>query len=220
MPRTDTKRMTPDEAQRALYIDFEGRKDRPPVLLGTTHKASAHRVHAYLTDRRYDAFAVEGWDVMSFADAVDHILQRAKAKDRLIVAWTTHERDVVERWAPEHLERFDARFRNALAIAKYWRTTCHDGDKPEKGNLVNYLDLIEYTVPEAAGPGRAAETIQRIDAAFDAGKTPDRLTANQRQRWVDLLAHNAHDCAGMRAVCLKAAEEVDRRVTRLRAAAG
>ena len=29
-------RLTPDEARRALYIDFEGRKGGPPVLLGCT----------------------------------------------------------------------------------------------------------------------------------------------------------------------------------------
>ena len=32
-------RLTPDEARRALYVDFEGRKVGPPVLLGCTTKS-------------------------------------------------------------------------------------------------------------------------------------------------------------------------------------
>ena len=32
-------RLAPDEARRALYVDFEGRKAGPPVLLGCTTKS-------------------------------------------------------------------------------------------------------------------------------------------------------------------------------------
>src|SRR5258705_9621249 len=31
--------LTPEEARRALYIDFEGQKDQPPVLLGCTRRS-------------------------------------------------------------------------------------------------------------------------------------------------------------------------------------
>jgi hypothetical protein len=31
--------LTPHDARRALYIDFEGRKDAPPVLLGCTRRS-------------------------------------------------------------------------------------------------------------------------------------------------------------------------------------
>jgi hypothetical protein len=203
------RRLTTDEASHALYIDFEGRKDQPPVLLGATRYASASRVHQYVTDPHFAAIADdEDLEVMTLAAAVERILQRAEKRDRLIVAWTEHELDVVERYVPEHLGRFERRYRNALGVAKYWRNACHSTQKPGNGALVNYLDLVGYHVPEAAGVGRAAETIRILGGAFDRRRTASQLTANQRQRWTDLRAHNAHDCAGMRRVCKTATTEI------------
>jgi hypothetical protein len=85
---------------------------------------------------------------------------------------------------------------------------CHATEKPSTGALVGYLDLVDYRVPEAAGVGRSAATVRILGGAFDRGRTAAQLTAIQRQRWADLRAHNAHDCAGMRKVCLTAAPEV------------
>jgi hypothetical protein len=63
---------------------------------------------------------------------------------------------------------------------------------------------VGYQVPEAAGVGRAGDTIRILGDAFDRGRTGAQLTANQRQRWSDLRNHNAHDCAGMRSICMTA----------------
>jgi hypothetical protein len=69
------RRLTPDEAKRALYIDFEGRKDRPPVLLGATRFASAHRVHQYVTDPHFASIADDqALEVMALSDAVERII--------------------------------------------------------------------------------------------------------------------------------------------------
>jgi hypothetical protein len=202
------RRLTPDEARRALYIDFEGRKDRPPVLLGAGRWSKAERVHQYVTDPRYAALGeLDGLEVLTLSDAVLRIVQRAEAGDRLIVAWTSHELNIVSRFAPEHLARFESRYRNALAIAKYWRNRSHGGAKPDKRTLANYMELVEYRVPDVAGPGRADNTIGILDKALDRDPSAARLTANQRQRWADLRAHNAHDSAGMRRICELAAAE-------------
>ena len=113
-------------------------------------------------------------------------------------------------WAPEHLDRFKARFVNALTVAKYWRNARHAGDKPEYGSLANYMDLIEYHVPERAGRDRTAETIGRIDRSLRRDPSGRFVTRDQWTRWKDLRDHNAHDCAGMRAVCLRAAADSPR----------
>jgi hypothetical protein len=200
-----TRRLTLTEAQHALYIDFEGRKDKPPVLLGATHSASADRVHQYVTDPHFASIADDdALEVLPLEAAIERIIQRAEKRDRLIVSWTEHELHVVRDYAPALLDRFGRRFRNALTLAKYWRNKCHGSEKPSHGALVNYLDLVGYQVPEAAGVGRAADTIRILGDAFDRGRTAAQLTANQRQRWSDLRNHNAHDCAGMRSICMTA----------------
>ena len=162
-----------------------------------------------ITDPVFGPIAdADGLELLPVADAVERILQRAERRDRLIVAWSSHERKVIETQCPEHLERFDAQFVNARALAERWRNKVQTGRKPETNHLVDYLVLVGYRVPVEAGPGRVGKTIRVIRDAFERGRSVDQLTANQRQRWRDLRSHNRHDCAGMRSVCVLAADEI------------
>src|SRR6478609_2729669 len=54
------KSLTPGEARRALYIDFEGQKVGPPVLLGCTRRSKIRTnltVWQAVTDPRFDPIA-------------------------------------------------------------------------------------------------------------------------------------------------------------------
>jgi hypothetical protein len=207
-----TKHLTSDEARHALYIDFEGRKLEPPVLLGCTRRSrvgSETSVWQAITDPVFRPLAeADGLELLALADAVERILQRAERRDRLIVAWSRHERDVIEQYCPQHLERFDARFVNARAFAERWRNKVHGGEKPAPGRLVAYLEVIGYGVPTEAAPDRVGVTIDRLRGPLSRGRTVPELTDNQRQRWRDLRSHNRHDCTGMRSICVLAADEV------------
>ena len=70
------------------------------------------------------------------------------------------------------------------------------------------MDLIKYDVPERAGRDRTAETISRIDRALHRDPSGRFVTRDQWTRWKDVRDHNAHDCAGMRAVCIRAAADI------------
>jgi hypothetical protein len=208
-----TNRLTPEEARRALYIDFEGRKGAAPILLGCAHRAGKGPkpwVWQAVTDSRFDPLtrADEHIESLPLPDAVERILQRAEASDRLIVAWSEHELKVVREFCPQHLVRFEARFVNARSFAVYWRNACHAGGKPPTRNLTAYLALIGYDLPQGAGPGRAGETIRIVGAALGKGQGTRGLTDNQRRRWQDLRNHNLHDCNGMKRLCIQAADEV------------
>ena len=208
--RARKDRLTPEEARRALYIDFEGGKGEPPVLLGCgrrTGRGARRFVPQVITDLRFAPLADDEVEVRPLADAVEGILQRAESKDRRIVAWSTHERDVIEAYCPEHLARFDERFVNGKRVAQRWRNALHGGDTPPGNHLADYLALIGYQVDASAGPGNVGETVSRIAKSLAKGKGLAGLTDDQRRRWTDLREHNLDDCRGMRAICLKAAAE-------------
>lgn len=216
-------RLTPEDAHRALYIDFEGRKDHPPALLGCTRRSrlgEEQPIWQATTDERFsDLATAQGMEAMSLADAVERILQRAERRDRRIVAWSQHELDVVRAHCPDKLDQFAGRYVNARSVAVHWRNSCHGGRKPESNALADYLRLIGYVVPVEAGKGRAGETLRILADAFDRGRGAADLTLNQRTRWRDLREHNRHDCVGMRRVCLIASREVaDHRPARVPAA--
>lgn len=210
--RTRANTLSPAEASRALYIDFEGGKRQHPVLLGWWRRASVgeqHQARGYVVDPLFrplgDAHELA---VMSLGDAVADLLLRARSKGRVIVAWSTHERDIVGEYAPEHLARFDEWFVNGKLVAERWMTRCHPDDKPSSGKLIDYLGYIGRAVPERAGIDRTGTTIRRLRAALESGRRFESLTNDQRRRWADLLEHNAYDIAGTKEIMLRATREL------------
>jgi hypothetical protein len=213
--RKKTKRAwpTPEEARRALYIDFEGRKGQPPVLLGRTRMSKvrhAHSVIQSITDPSLRPLGeAEGLRVETLSRAVESILMQAEKGSRLIVAWSNHELNVIERDCPEHLERLKARYVNARTLMVNWRNSRHRGRKPNSNTLPAWFAYLRYPVPEVAGPGQAGRSIKVLqDALAKPGGGVERLTDKQRARWEALIAHNDHDCAGMRRIFVRAADEM------------
>ncbi len=201
------KRLSAAEALRALYIDFEGQKDQPPVLLGVLRrggKGSTPFVHQDVVDKAFTSFSVP---VMSLRGAVEKAVLRAERSGRRIVSWSQHDLEVVRTLRdddPELVARFEGRYANALSVAKRWRNRCYGGVKPAIGRLADYLALIGYPVPDDAAPGQVGETIRVLRRPLEQGLP---LTARQRSRWGHLVEHNRYDCAGMRRVCLRATQE-------------
>jgi hypothetical protein len=202
------KRLSTAEALRALYIDFEGEKDKTPVVLGVHRRGRGARpfVHVDVVDATFSSLAAS---TGSLHDAVANVVQRAEHGDRRIVSWSEHDLNVVRAIRdedPDLVARFEARYANARLIARRWRNKCHSGDNPESGRLVDYLALIGYPVPDEAVAGQVGETIRILRGRLEQGLP---LTANQRARWDRLIEHNRHDCAGMRRVCLLATQELE-----------
>ena len=157
-------------------------------------------------DREFD---VAGPSARELRDAVEVVVMRAEHGDRRIVSWSEHDLEVVRRLReedPELVARFERRYVNALALARRWAKVLHPEDKPADGKLANYLALIDYEVPTGGGPGRVGLTIRALRPTLRGGRP---LTPGQQRRWADLLEHNRHDCAGMRAVCLRATLELE-----------
>ncbi len=194
---------------RALYIDFEGEKDKAPVLLGVHRRGRNARpyVHSHVVDAEFAPIAA----VTSLHDAVTNVVMRAEKGDRRIVAWTEHELKVVRTLSdddPDLVNRFEARFANAKRLAERWRNRVHGGDKPADGKLASYLALVAYEVPSEGAPGDVGETIRTLRARLARGLA---LTTSQTERWRRLVEHNRHDCVGMRRLTLLATRALDGR---------
>lgn len=203
------KRLTEAEARRALYIDFEGEKDKPPVLLGVLRRGGKGPEPFVLQIVLDPEFASAGPDAKTLREAVEVVVQRAEHADRRIVSWSEHDLEVVRTLrdsAPYLVARFERRYANALGVGKRWANKLHPEDKPAIGELGAYMALIDYKVPPGGGPGHVGVTIRAIRPALRSGRP---LTPRQKMRWDRLLKHNRHDCAGMRKVCLRATRELE-----------
>jgi hypothetical protein len=203
-----SKRLSAAEGLRALYIDFEGGKDQPPILLGVHRRGRGSRPYVQ-QDVVDQAFAGLVPRYLPLRDCVENVVRRAEHGGRRIVSWSQHDLNVVRTVRdedPDLVERFEARYANARAFAEYWRNRLHNGEKPEVGRLADYLALIGYAVPAEAEPGHVGDTIRDLRPRLERGLP---LTASQQARWDRLVEHNRFDCAGMRAVCLRASRELE-----------
>ncbi|MEO8463120.1 MAG: hypothetical protein ABI555_07895 [Chloroflexota bacterium] len=207
--RIQFKRLTAAEAQRALYIDFEGGRGKPPVLLGILRRGRKGTEPSVFQAVLDPVFEAAGPASRAFRKAVETAVQRAERGDRRIVSWSQYDLKVVRSLAdedPDLVARFERRYVNALAVAKSWAWQLHRADKPTDGKLSAYLELVGYEVPAGAGSGHVGKTIRDLRPTLEKGRP---LTALQAGKWARLLEHNRHDCAGMRKICIRASREIE-----------
>jgi hypothetical protein len=196
------KQMTAAEARTAFYVDFEGAKDAPPALIGILRK----HTQQYVVE---PAFRSLGPDFLELRQAVATVVTRAEKQGRRIASWSEHDLEIVRSLTnePELIGRFESRYANGRALAARWATRATGIEKPPSGDLEHYFGLIGFEVPGSAGPGQVGATVRSLHQRLAAGREP---TEKQLERWVDLLEHNRYDCEGMRAVCIRAATELER----------
>lgn len=218
--------LTPEDARRALYIDFEGRKDEPPVLLGMLYATGRsfdkivlrHVVLNPALEPLVGAVRIEGLDRyecerQTMKQVVADLLKRARSKSRPIVSWSQHEQSKISedgmtgnarRWLPEW-------YRDAKATAKRWVYEAHPQevqrwrDAGEKHRLVNYMALVGMEYPAGTEGGAIGDRINRVRHGLATRGSWESLVETQRQAWTEVVIHNAVDCLATRRVAMEAA---------------
>ena len=95
---------------------------------------------------------------------------------------------------------------DAKKLAKVWARTKHPQHKFEKKEfrgrhtLDQYLELIEYKVPTVHGAGKTGSRLTKIREMISTGRTFDDWPPSIKSHWTKLLAHNMHDCYGMKEI--------------------
>ena len=219
--------ITPEQARRAFYVDFEGRQKEPEMLLGVSwqrYKTGPPSLRHYIVDKRLapiadqivmdgDGIAEHEWVITTTRNAITELLRLAKKQDRLVIAWSRHDFGVVAKgrglssYQRRHLV---PRYRDAKATAKKWvnRGIASQPLPPgENHSLDRYQQLIGYNVPDVFGTGRTGENLGKLIDALDKRSAWDDLTGRQQEYAIEVVGHNYHDLYGMRAVTIRAAEE-------------
>ena len=203
-----SRQMTAAEARTAFYVDFAGGQEGPPALMGILRKHTQHYVVG-------PAFRPLGPAYLELRQAVASVVTRAEKQARRIASWSEHDLEIVRGLTkePDLIRRFEARYANGRTLAARWATLAPGVDQPATGDLELYLQLIGLDVPESARSGGVEATVRSLRQSLDAGRQPSQ---QQAQRWADLLEHSHHELLGARAVCIRAATELERLDERMR----
>ncbi len=130
---------------------------------------------------------------------------RSQGEQRVIVAYSQHERNVLRTYA--QMEVCDS-YRDARKIAKRWVNRLHPDAPIQEWTLKEFLKFIEYPRGNHLGFQQSTARIRTVRDMLRRRCSYDELTPVAKAKWTKLLDHNEIDCRGMRALVHRAATEL------------
>ncbi|MGZ5424319.1 MAG: hypothetical protein ACXW2V_06825 [Candidatus Aminicenantales bacterium] len=192
-------RLTPEEAERAIYIDFEGFLTEEPSFIGVSIDSEFYQI--VFDPALQLAAEAKHKRVGSGKLLTRELLERAVKEDRRIVAFTQCEKQICKRFYQIDLSPV---YVDARSILKKWVDKTHPGLDPRPKSLKEYLRLIGYKRPTCLGEKQAARRIRAVrDMGLKKGSY-EALTSVVKAKWTKVLEYNRIDVEGMRELCMKA----------------
>jgi hypothetical protein len=203
-----------EDAQRGVYIDFEGSRTEP-ALLGTVFFDKDQRtvvyLHYILDEALWPACPLEpgctpSTIIRAAASLLGHSIDR-----RSIYAWSEYEAQrLQELLADSPMASVADLVVNARPIAEEWKKRRHPHHfshglpKGQRNALSDYLDLIGYDRYSDAAD-KPAEGITEMLRALR--RDDRRVSESVRAAWRATLHRNFDDCDGLRELMVRVAAE-------------
>lgn len=209
-----TIKLSTSEADRALYIDFEGTMTDPASFLGI---ACAGEWEVIVVEEALwptVSHGARGGSVRraTIGEALTELRDRAEREGRSIVAWSTRELDEIRASLPESSPEifwWQENLINALPIAKRWAKrnsvpiraipSTHGG-RENRYSLTGFMEAVEFQVPRNLGTGNSAQRIRHVRTQLTQRGSFGALTPTTKGKWSRGLQHNRYDCLGLAAV--------------------
>ena len=219
-----SKKLTKDQAKRALYIDFEGLKKEKgeevtPTILGTLDITPARKrkfkafildkdLHLLTRPRLYPEHGVSKIDreVIMLNEAITLLTQECKINHRVVCAYTQHEIKEIRKWCSTDVyEAFEPYFYDAKQVIDLWVNKYHPSNTLPRGKrtLDAYCHLFDVHNVPSPEPN-VTEAIRKITAACKRCKkwraVPNTTKASARQ----LFYYNKNDCESLYRLTVRA----------------
>ncbi len=196
-PKKQFSDITLIEAERAIYIDFEGFEEKAPYLIGVLIDDTYQSI--VLDPELTLAADAKQLPVMGLKDAMESLVGQSDDEDRYIVGFTYHEKDTVLEYAGIDISHC---YRDAHKVAKTWANRL-SGDKPENWDLVTFLQFIgfEYT---NYGQQKVTKWLRAVIGMSNKKGSLEACTSTVKGHWTKLLKYNEQDCRGTKALLLHA----------------
>lgn len=193
-----------NDIKRAIFLDYEGSKNKPPTLLG------------YMIDNDIRAAIVEscfndcrGRYKAKHALVADHVLivkeliNLAENEDRVIISWSEHDYTQMMEILRRHRDEaavLKKRFRNAIFSARQWFKKKYPRVFKKRNDLAFMMEITGYLVPEKYGTNLVGNALRLLREQLTEGRKYADLTGAAVNGWRVVVKHNSHDLRGMRHV--------------------
>jgi len=195
--------ISPAEAERAIYVDFEGFMNKPPSLLGILIDGSLAQV--VLDSQLTSAARAKGCETAALCDVAAELKRRCVEEQRRLVGYSQHELDVFLEYTGID---FGNDYGDARMVAKRWWNICRPGvPRPDNG-LKAFLEAIGQPMPAHFGERKATSRLKAVIDMLSKRGSYNQLTPVVKAKWRKLLNYNAHDCHGMQALVAMASVQI------------
>jgi len=191
--------LTSEMVRRAIYIDFEGFRDKAPSLIGVAINSRFYQV--VLDEGLRLAADAKKIPVRPGDELVRDLLERAVREKRRIVAFSPCEKRICRKFYRLDLSPVYA---DANRVVKTWVARAYPGLKRRPKSLKAYLKLIGYERATCLGERQAAQRIRAVRGMCLKRGSYDALTGCVKAKWTKLLEYNRIDVLGMRELCRRA----------------
>ena len=203
------KSISKDEAKSAIYLDFEGNKDKPPSFAGTV--IDGEYQGTFLEEEFKSVARHRKMFLQDLPDFTAKLLRKAETEKRIIIAWSTHELDFLSESHPNIEEYYlnanklvmkffrDNRKRTIKKIkAKIDEEKLFMKRKPGLKDLLQ-LDYVDYNYPKAFVGFSPSKEITRVRKQLtNKSGLYKNLSRGAKVALGKMIKYNEHDCMGMK----------------------
>jgi hypothetical protein len=214
--------ITPEQATRAIYLDFESEGDsrageeREQVLGGTLVDETYTPV--FLIPLLEETASARGWQHRTLVDYLHGVYEWACAEDRWIVYFSSKENDLFEaegivlgdrgcdlRVLAKAFRRRSSSFKDVWSKwkedrRKYFRSST-DSLRPKAYGLLTLLAAeIGLPRPGSYGAGFVGARIRDAKKQARQRECYEKWTPTMKGKLTNLVKHNEHDCRATRYV--------------------
>lgn len=198
------RQVSPDEAFRAVYVDFEGFKGEAPVLVG---RLVEYDFEQKVVDQRfYPVTYPSGCKFKEFGELIEETVSRCRDESRVLIGFTRHEVNKIEEYTEVDVRPI---YKDAHKVAKRWINRLHR-EQVSEWTFDEFMAFMGYSKPPHFGDAKTTHRLRSVLNGLEAKykETYEDLTPVQKAKWTKLLDYNRIDCLGMRDLVLRAASEI------------
>jgi hypothetical protein len=197
------RHITPTEAVRAVYLDFEGFQDQEPALVGYQIGDHSHQV---VTDPALEPAArATDLPVATFDEIMTKLVRVTKQAQRRIVGYSEHEWRVTREFSAVDIGPLYA---NGRVILKRWWNRFRPFEQPQEWTLAEFERCAGVERPRHLRCGHATARLRYVRDQILARGSYEALTPTAKGKWTKLFAYNELDVRNLQALVLRAAGDL------------
>ncbi len=184
-----------NQAQRGIYIDFEGLRKESPALLGILVD---NEIDQIILDKRLRKIseAREDCRFSNLDEEIERLFYIAEKDTRKLIAYSWMEKNLIKKYCSiirveEKLNEF---YLDAYAVARKWVVDFQEQEKIESMSLKSLSAFLGYPYPTYLGHQQAAARIRYVRDMIQGKERYQDLTPVAKAKWTKLLQYNQLDC--------------------------